>query len=257
MRIDILTIFPQFIETGVDFSVIGRARRNGLVEINAVDIRDYTDDRHRSVDDTPYGGEHGMVMRVEPIARALNHLGACRESARIVLTSPLGKRFSHSVAHNLAGSEWLVLICGHYEGVDERVRQHLATDEISIGDYVLTGGELPALVITDAVVRLLPGVLGNQVSASDESFTAGLLEYPQYTRPRIFNGCAVPEILLSGNHAAIARWRRYHQLVRTRMLRTDLFEELNLSEQDQELLEGGEPLNPVPDKNNCVRGEDS
>ncbi|MCL5283843.1 MAG: tRNA (guanosine(37)-N1)-methyltransferase TrmD [Armatimonadetes bacterium] len=249
MRIDILTIFPQFIEAGLDFSVVGRARRNGFVEITTVDLRDYTDDRHRSVDDTPYGGEHGMVMRIEPIARALHHIGASRENARIVLTSPLGKGFSQTVAQDLAGSEWLVLICGHYEGVDERVRQHLVTDEISIGDYVLTGGELPALVITDAIMRLLPGVLGNQVSASDESFTAGMLEYPQYTRPRIFNGWTVPEILLSGNHAAIARWRRYHQLVRTRMLRSDLFEELNLSEEDRKLLAEGEPLSPVSDKN--------
>src|SRR5215212_1475382 len=204
----------------LEHSILGRAIEQGRLTVTYVNPRDFTSDRHRTVDDYPYGGGPGMVMTVEPIFLAVESVA--RPDSAVVLLSPTGRVFRQSIAAELATRDHLVLICGHYEGVDERVREHLATDEISIGDYVLTGGELAAMVVIDAVARLLPGVLGHAESASDESHSHGLLEYPQYTRPPEFRGWPVPERLLSGHHAEIAKWRRRQSLERTAQLRPDL-----------------------------------
>src|SRR3954454_451512 len=201
-------------------SILGRAIEQGLLSVQYVNPRDFTSDRHRTVDDYPYGGGPGMVMKAEPIFLAVESVASAQ--SRVVLMSPAGRVFTQAIAAELAATEHLVLICGHYEGVDERVREHLATDEISIGDYVLTGGELAAMVVIDAVARLLPGVLGHAESDGDESHSHGLLEYPQYTRPPEFRGWPVPERLLSGHHAEIARWRRRQSLERTAARRPDL-----------------------------------
>jgi tRNA (guanine37-N1)-methyltransferase len=206
LRIDILTLFPRMFAGPFDESIVKRARESGALDLRLTDIRDFATDRHRTVDDTPYGGGPGMVMKVEPLFRALEAVRT--PGAQTELLSPRGRLFTQAVARTLAERAALVLVCGHYEGVDERVVEHLVDDELSIGDYVLTGGELAAMVVIDAVVRLLPGVLGAEASVVEESHSAGLLEYPHYTRPADFRGWAVPEILLSGNHAAIARWRR-------------------------------------------------
>jgi tRNA (guanine37-N1)-methyltransferase len=219
VRIDVVTLFPEMFAP-LDHSILGRAIEQGLLTVNYVNPRDFTSDRHRTVDDYPYGGGPGMVMKPEPIFLAVESVA--RPASAVVLLSPAGRNFSQRVAAELAELEHLVLICGHYEGVDERVREHLATDEISIGDYVLTGGELAAMVIVDAVARLLPGVLGHEESASDESHSQGVLEYPQYTRPPVFRGWPVPERLLSGHHAEIAKWRRRLALERTAARRPDL-----------------------------------
>jgi tRNA (guanine37-N1)-methyltransferase len=230
MKIDVITLFPEMLSP-LNHSILGRAIEQGLLTVRYVNPRDFTSDRHRTVDDYPYGGGPGMVMKAEPIFLAVESvLGTPdkveRESASpgpaVVLLSPAGRVFTQSIAAELAGLDHLVLICGHYEGVDERVREHLATDELSIGDYVLTGGELAALVVIDAVARLLPGVLGHAESAGDESHSHGLLEYPQYTRPPEFRGWPVPERLLSGHHAEIAKWRRRQALERTAARRADL-----------------------------------
>jgi tRNA (guanine37-N1)-methyltransferase len=220
LRIDILTLFPGMFVGPFDESIVRRARAAGAVEINVVDLRDFTSDRHRTADDAPFGGGPGMVMKPEPIFAAVEALRTAE--ARAILLSPRGRLFSQSVAVELSASSHLVLICGHYEGVDERVRDHLVDDELSVGDYVLTGGELPAMVVVDAVTRLLPGVLGAEASLSEESHSGGLLGYPQYTRPAEFRGWRVPDILLSGNHAAIARWRRQRALRATHERRPEL-----------------------------------
>jgi tRNA (guanine37-N1)-methyltransferase len=220
MHIDVFTLFPAMVRGPLDESILRRAQDRGILEIVTHNIRDATTDKHHSCDDAPYGGGAGMVMKAEPIFAAVAPI---YQGGPIVLLSPQGRRFSQAVAQELSTQARLSFICGHYEGIDERVREHLATDEISIGDYVLTGGELAALVVIDAVARLLPGVLGDATSALDESHAGGLLEYPQYTRPPTMHGWEVPSSLLSGNHAAIARWRRKESLRRTRARRPDLF----------------------------------
>jgi tRNA (guanine37-N1)-methyltransferase len=219
LRIDVVTLFPEMFAP-LSHSILGRAIERGLMTVNYINPRDFTTDRHRTVDDYPYGGGPGMVMKAEPIFLAVESVA--RPGSAVILLSPVGRVFKQSIAAELAARDHLVLICGHYEGVDERVREYLATDEISIGDYVLTGGELAAMVIVDAVARLVPGVLGHAESAGDESHSHGLLEYPQYTRPLEFRGWSVPERLLSGHHAEIAKWRRRQALGRTAALRPDL-----------------------------------
>ena len=239
MHFDILTLFPSMFEGAFSESIIKRAIEAGLVSIAIHDIRDFTTDRHRTADDAPYGGGGGMVMKPEPIFAAVEAILGPIAKARgvpIILLTPQGRLLTQEVARELASHERLVLICGHYEGVDERVRQHLATDEISIGDYVLSGGEVPAMVIVDAVTRLIPGVLGDPGATFEDSFSHGLLEYPHYTRPPIFRGWAVPEVLLSGDHAAIARWRRREALRRTWQRRPDLLERVELTAEDRDFL---------------------
>jgi tRNA (guanine37-N1)-methyltransferase len=243
VRFDIFTLFPDMFRGPLDESIIARARERGLVEIALHNPRDVTTDRHHVVDDYPYGGGAGMVMKPEPIFTAVERVYA---GGPIILMGPSGRVFNQAIARELAQEERVTLLCGHYEGVDERVREHLATDEISIGDYVLTGGELAAMVVVDAVTRLLPGVLAPG-STEEESHTAGLLEYPQYTRPPEFRGWPVPEMLLSGNHAAIARWRRKQALRRTRARRPDLFAQLELTALDQKLLAEIEAEGWAPD----------
>jgi len=238
MRIDVLTIFPEVVHGGVDYSIVKRARDKGLLSVFVHDLRDHTTDKHRTTDEPPYGGGAGMVMKPEPIFAAAEHVKNeyWTEQSKIILTSPQGEVFTQARAAELSQCPHLVFICGHYEGVDERVREHLVAEELSIGDYVLTGGELPALVILDAVIRLMPGVLGDEQSALEESFSEGLLEYPQYTRPADFRGWTIPEVLLSGHHAEIAKWRRRESLRRTLARRPDLLAEATLSESDRRLL---------------------
>lgn len=237
MRFDVLTLFPEMFPAFLESSIIGRAREQGLVQVHVWDIRDFTTDKHRTADDTPYGGGVGMVMKVEPVARTLEYVLAQDRSAksRTVLLTPQGRMFSQSVAAELVQLDRICLICGHYEGVDERIRRLFVDDEISIGDYVLTGGELPAMVVIDAVTRLAPGVLKEQ-AVGEDSHASGFLEYPHYTRPRRFMGEHVPSVLLSGDHAAIARWRRKESLRRTLMRRPDLLAQAHLTELDRELL---------------------
>ncbi len=222
MKIDVLTLFPAMFAGPLDESIIARARRTGLIDLNVYDLRNWTHDRHRTVDDKPFGGGPGMLLKPEPIFEAVEALA--RPGTRVVLLSPAGRPFKQSIARELAQVDDLLLICGHYEGFDERIRERLAHDELSIGDYVLTNGSLPAMVVIDAVTRLLPGALGDDQSATEESFSNGLLEYPQYTRPAEFQGMKVPEVLLSGNHAEIARWRAEQARQRTRARRPDLLE---------------------------------
>jgi tRNA (guanine37-N1)-methyltransferase len=241
MRIDILTIFPTMFVSPFSETILKRAQEKGLVTINVRNIRDYATDKHKSTDDYPFGGGAGMVMKVDPIAAALEAAlveAQDQDTARTrrILLTPAGRVFNQRVAQELAQKEHIVLICGRYEGIDERVREHLVDDEISIGDYVLSGGEIPAMVVVDAVSRLVPGVLGAAESTQEESFAQGLLEYPQYTRPPEFNGWSVPDILLSGNHAAIARWRREQSLLRTLRQRPELLSEAELTETDLKYL---------------------
>ena len=234
MQIDIVTIFPEMFPAVLGASILQRAQDKALAQIAVHNLRDCTHDKRRTVDDRPYGGGPGMVMKPEPIFEAVEAIEARRHPAngstlhrsgcQIVLTAAQGERFTQSLAKELAGLSHLLLVCGHYEGVDERVRERLVDREISIGDYVLTGGELPAMVVVDAVVRLLPGVLGDEQSAHEESFTCGLLEYPQYTRPEAFRGMDVPEILRSGNHEQIATWRKLRAVERTARQRPDLLD---------------------------------
>jgi len=234
---ELLTLFPRLVAGPLEESILGKARQRGLISVRVRDIRDYATDKHRTTDDTPYGGGAGMVMKPEPLVDAIEAARAAMSGpARVILMDPQGRRFTQEVARELHAAERLVLVCGRYEGYDERVRAFV-DDEISIGDFVLTGGELAALVVVDATARLVPGVLGNEESAGLESFEAGLLEYPQYTRPPEFRGMKVPEILLSGDHAKIARWRRQQALLRTKERRPDLFAKLELSEADRKLLE--------------------
>ena len=220
MKIDVLTLFPAMFAGPLDESIVQRARTNGALELAVTNLRDYTHDRHKTVDDRPFGGGPGMLLKPEPIFEAVEKLG--RENTRVILLSPAGRPFNQGIARELAGRPHLLLICGSYEGFDERVREHLADDELSIGDYVLTNGALPAMVVIDTVARLLPGVLGDDESSHDESFSHGLLEYPQYTRPAEFRGMKVPEVLLSGNHAEIAKWRAEQAKLQTKERRPDL-----------------------------------
>ena len=223
MRVDIITIFPGMLQGFLQESMLKRAVELGKVTFNTVDLRDFTHDVHRTTDDRPYGGGPGMVMKPEPLFEAVESVRT--EGCRVVLMTPQGRPFRQAMAEELAVVGHVVFVCGHYEGVDERVRQALVTDEISIGDYVLTNGVLPSAVVVDAVVRLIPGVLGGEGAAEDESFSQGLLEYPQYTRPPEYRGMKVPEMLLSGNHQAIADWRRKQSEGRTRERRPDLLNE--------------------------------
>jgi len=231
LRVDIVTIFPEYFRESFDYGIIRRARAAGLVEIKAHDLRSWTSDKHHVVDDRPFGGGDGMVLKPEPIFAAVESLTGARrredvaEQKRVVLLSPQGRQFTQVVAADFAKCDQLVLICGRYEGVDERVSDQLVTDEISIGDYVLSGGEPAALVVVDAVVRLIPGALGSETSAATESFSDGLLDYPHYTRPPEFAGMKVPEVLLTGHHAEIARWRKQAAEEKTKRNRPDLLKE--------------------------------
>lgn len=235
MRIDIVTVFPEAF-AALEVSIIGRARARGLVDIHVHDLRDYTTDRHRQVDDVPYGGGPGMVMKPEPFFAAVEALSAPALRPRLLLTSPQGRRFDQRLAEDLARESHLIVLCGRYEGIDERVVTGLGAEEISIGDFVLTGGELAAMVIIDATVRLVAGVVGDQASVAAESFAAGLLDYPHYTRPAEFRGHRVPEVLLTGHHEQIRRWRRREQLRRTLERRPDLLSPDRLNEEDRALL---------------------
>ena len=238
MRIDVVTIFPRMIEAPLADGIVSRARAAGIAEIHVHDLREHTDDRHRSVDDAPFGGGPGMVMKAEPFARALEELRAAAGPAReaVVLLSPRGRRFDQATAGRYAGLERLVLLCGRYEGVDERVALTLASEELSVGDFVLTGGETAALAVIEATVRLLPGALGDLGSAGEDSFAEGLLDWPHYTRPAEWRGQAVPEALLSGDHGRIRRWRRREALRATRERRPELLARARLTAEDQALI---------------------
>jgi tRNA (guanine37-N1)-methyltransferase len=244
LRFDIITIFPDYFGAVFDHGIARRARAGALIEIEAHDLRRWTTDKHKIVDDRPFGGGDGMVLKAEPLFAAVESLTGARAASelantrkRVVLLSPQGRVFAQSVAQQLATCEQVVLICGRYEGVDERVAETLVTDEISIGDYVLSGGEPAAAVVVDAVVRLLPGALGSETSALNESFAAGLLDFPHYTRPPEFRALRVPDVLLGGNHAEIARWRRRAALLKTRRNRPDLFARVALTEEERAWLE--------------------
>lgn len=236
IRFDILTVFPEMFESPCSCSLLQKARDKGLISIQLHDIRSQAEDRHRMTDDAPYGGGGGMVMKVEPIDRTLRSVPRVGEGIPIILLTPQGERFCQKMAEELSRHPQLILICGHYEGVDERVRAHLVNREISIGDYILTGGELSAMVLVDAVSRLVPGVLGNCDSAALDSFSMGVLEYPHYTRPAEYRGWEVPEVLLSGNHREIEAWRRRESLIRTRNRRPDLLAGAVLTEQEKRWL---------------------
>jgi len=238
MRIDILTLFPNMFSGPFAESIVKRAMDRKLISIIIHNLRDWGSGKHRVVDDYPFGGGTGMVMKPGPLFEATEAIKAesGRSSAPVILLTPQGRVFNQRIAAELAALGQLVLICGHYEGIDERVREHLATDEISVGDYVLTGGELAAMVVVDAVVRQLPGVLGSEESAKDDSHTSGLLEYPQYTRPQTYRGWGVPQVLLSGNHAQIANWRREQSILRTLSRRPELLEKADLSPEERELI---------------------
>ncbi len=236
MIFDILTLFPEMFHSPLEHSILGKAREEGLIKVDLINIRDYAEGRHRVTDDYPYGGGKGMIMKPEPIIRGVKAIRSEDPGAWVILMTPQGISLNQGVAKRLVRLSHLVLICGRYEGVDERVRG-LVDEEISIGDYVLTGGELAALVLIDMVSRLIPGVLGDEGAPEDDSFSQGLLEYPQYTRPREFEGRGVPEVLLSGDHQAIERWRRRETLRRTLQRRPDLLAKADLSREDMEILE--------------------
>ncbi|KRF31962.1 tRNA (guanosine(37)-N1)-methyltransferase TrmD [Paenibacillus sp. Soil787] len=239
MRIDVLTLFPEMFEGVFSSSILGKARDKGIVALKTVNFRDYSNNKHNTVDDYPYGGGGGMVLKPEPIFAAVESLPIHQEDGqdsvkpRVILMCPQGETFTQKKAEELSNEQHLVFICGHYEGYDERIRQYLVTEELSIGDYVLTGGELPAMVVIDSVVRLLPGVLGNEMSAVTDSFSTGLLEYPHYTRPAKFRDWEVPEMLLSGHHENVKRWRLKESLFRTLERRPDLLEGRELSKEEK------------------------
>ncbi|MGN1231485.1 MAG: tRNA (guanosine(37)-N1)-methyltransferase TrmD [Anaerotignum sp.] len=233
----VLTLFPEMIEQTLSHSIMGRAQRDGFISIEATNIRDYTLNKQKHVDDYPYGGGAGMVMQGQPIYDAYQSLMPRAKGARVVYMTPQGRPFTQRIAEELAQEESLVFLCGHYEGVDERLIEEIVTDEISLGDFVLTGGELAAITIIDAVSRLVPGVLGKEESFADESFSDGLLEYPQYTRPPVFMGREVPEVLLSGHHANVAKWRREQALLRTAKKRPDLLKTAELTKKDLQFLQ--------------------
>lgn len=231
MLIDVVTIFPEFFAGPLELSIVGRARKAGIVEVCAHDLRDYTSDAHRTVDDSPYGGGPGMVLKPEPLFAAIEALRKGNQT-RVVFFTPQGEPLRQRKVEELAGQQQIIMVCGRYEGIDERVREALVTDEISLGDFVLSGGELPALVLIDAVVRLLPGAVGNEQSPVTDSFSDGLLEHPQYTRPAVLRGMAVPEDLAAGDHGQVARWRRKASLWRTHQRRPDLLARAELTEED-------------------------
>jgi len=233
---DVFTLFPDVFTPYLEASILQRARMGHLVDVQLHNIRDWTTDRHHVCDDIPYGGGGGMVMKPEPIFTAVESVLGVPPCCPLILLDPQGRVFNQTVAEELAQQPHLGLLCGRYEGIDERVRQHLVSDEISIGDYVLSGGELPALVLIDAITRLIPGALGDPEGAWDDSHATGLLEYPHYTRPAVFRGWGVPEVLLSGDHGRIARWRRQQALLRTRQRRPDLLDRASLSESDRDFL---------------------
>lgn len=238
MNFHVLTLFPEMIMNGLETSILGRAAAKGIVSFEAVNIRDYTLERHGKVDDYPYGGGAGMVMQAEPIYRAYEALvEKIGKKPRVIYMTPQGQTFNQSIAEDLAKEEDLVFLCGHYEGVDERVLEMIATDYLSAGDYVLTGGELPAMMMIDCISRLVPGVLNNNVSAEFETFRDNLLEYPQYTRPEVFMGKKVPDILLSGHHANVEKWRREQSIIRTLKNRPELLEDAVLSKKEQKFLD--------------------
>jgi len=246
MIIHIFTTFPTLFESPFSESIIKRAIDKEIIDIQIHNLRDYTNDRHKKTDDYPYGGGPGMIMKPEPIFAAIESLKSHNHSSKkapVILLSPQGRQFNQSIASELAIESELILICGHYEGVDERVKEHLATDEISIGDYILTGGELAAMILVDAVSRLIPGVLGSNNSASQDSFTQDLLEYPQYTRPAVFRGWQIPEIIKSGNHQKIQAWRRQQSILRTLENRPDLLSNAKLEEEDWTFLKYINELN--------------
>jgi len=237
IRFDVLSIFPEMFHSPLNFSLLKKAQEKGLIDIGLHNIRDWAEDKHNMTDDAPYGGGCGMVMKVEPVERALAAVKRADVQSLVVLMTPQGETFNQKTATRLAEEKHIIIICGRYEGVDERIREHLADREISIGDYILTGGELSSLVVIDAVSRLIPGVLGNDASATTESFSQGLLEYPQYTRPAYYKGWSVPDVLVSGNHAQIERWQRIEAIKRTWFRRPDLLEKIELSEGDKINLE--------------------
>jgi len=237
MRVDVFTLFPELFTPYLSTSILGRARQAKLLEVDLHNIRDYATDKHQVTDDEPYGGGGGMVMKPEPIFAAVEAVLGAKPKLPVVLLTPQGRLFNQAVAQELSRHEQFSLICGRYEGVDERVVAHLASDEISIGDYVLTGGELPALIVIDAVARLIPGVLGDPTGAMTDSHATGLLEHPHYTRPPEFRGWGVPEVLKSGDHAKIEQWRREQSLLRTAKRRPELLEHFELSKKDSEFLE--------------------
>ena len=253
MQFEVFTLLPEIFSPYLESSILQRARQRGLLTVNIHNIRDYTHDKHHTTDDTPYGGGGGMVMKVEPVFEAvetvlgLDALHAHPQPVPVILLDPQGRVFSQAIATELSRYEKIALICGRYEGVDERIRQYLVTDEISIGDYVLTGGELPALVVIDAIARLLPGVLGDPEGAANDSHASGLLEYPHYTRPPVFRGWEVPEILLSGDHARVAQWRREQSLLRTLARRPDLLKKADLTEKDLKFLKSTEEKDSIDD----------
>lgn len=238
MKIDILTLFPEMFEGVFHSSIFAKAIKNGAVEVNLINFRDYSTNKHKNVDDYPYGGGAGMVLTPQPVFDAVEDLlNKAEKPPKVILMSPQGETHSQQKAMELAGEDHLIFLCGHYEGFDERIREQLVTEELSIGDYVLTGGELAAMVISDSVIRLLPGVLGNEASAPEDSFSSGLLEHPHYTRPADFRGLKVPDVLLSGNHARIAEWRKRESLRRTAERRKDLLDAYPLSLKEREWLE--------------------
>ena len=238
IEFELFTVLPEVLSSYLEASILGRAQESGRVRVNVHNIRDYTTDRHRTTDDEPYGGGGGMIMKPEPIFAAVETILADNlTKVPVVLLTPQGRTFSHAVVKEMASHNRIALICGRYEGVDERIRDHLVTDEISLGDYVLTGGELPALVLIDAVSRLVPGVLGDDLATIKDSHAEGLLEHPHYTRPSDFRGWGVPDVLRSGDHAEVDRWRKQQSLLRTYRRRPDLIESAGLTEDDQQLLE--------------------
>jgi tRNA (guanine37-N1)-methyltransferase len=234
MKIDVLTLFPEMFTGVFTTSILGKAQEKGIVELQAINFRSYANNKHHTVDDYAYGGGGGMVLKPEPIFTAVESLyEGLQEQPRVILMCPQGERYTQRKAEELSNAKHLVFICGHYEGYDERIRQHLITDEISVGDYVLTGGELPAMTVIDSVVRLLPGVLGNETSAVTDSHSTGLLEYPHYTRPAVFRDMKVPDELLSGHHVNIEKWRRQQSLIRTLERRPDLLEVAELTKSER------------------------
>lgn len=237
MNFHILTLFPEMVMNGLSASIIGRAREKGLLSVEAINIRDFAENKHNRVDDYTYGGGAGMLMQAGPVFGAYSSVaGKMEKKPRVIYLSPQGQTFSQGMAEEFAKEEELIFLCGHYEGIDERVLEEIVTDYVSIGDYVLTGGELPAMVMIDAISRFIPGVLHNDVSTEFESFQDNLLEYPQYTRPEEWHGKRVPEILLSGHHANVEKWRREQSIIRTAKLRPDLLEKAELSEKEKEWL---------------------
>lgn len=236
MRFDIFSLFPTIFEPYLQASILQKARQNNLVQVKVHNIRDWTSDKHHVTDDTPYGGGGGMVMKAPPIFDAVESILGNPPNCPIIMMTPQGRPFSSNIARELSGLPQIGILCGRYEGIDERVRDHLVTDQISIGDYVLTGGELPALILIDAISRFIPGVLGDPTGAEDDSFASGLLEYPHYTKPEEFRGWQVPEVLLSGNHAKINRWRREQSLRRTWLHRPELLKSFVLTEADRKYL---------------------